>query len=54
MDAVRIDATEPQSAVDRQARTIQMMALGLALGLLFAVSFLIFGPLYNLLTVRWS
>ncbi len=103
MDAVSIDATGPSPALDRHARTIPVMALGMALGLFFAISFLIcvttylipglpvshamltlflpgfelltwqsfclglvesfvwgwyvaliFGPLYNFFTLRWS
>ncbi len=103
MDAVSIDATGPPHALDRHARTIPVMALGMALGLFFAISFLIcvttylipalpvnhamlplflpgfelltwqsfclglvesfvwgwyvaliFGPLYNFFTLRWS
>lgn len=103
MDSVRIDATGPPRTLDHHARTIPVMALGMALGLFFVISFLIcvttylipglpvshamltlflpgfelltwqsfclglvesfvwgwfvaliFGPLYNFFTLRWS
>ena len=103
MDAVSIDATGQPPALDRHVRMIPVMALGMALGLFFVISFLIcvttylipglpvshamltlflpgfelltlrsfclglaesffwgwfvaliFGPLYNFFTLRWS
>ncbi len=103
MNAVSINAIRPPPAVDRHAQAIPVMALGMALGLFFVISFLIcvttflipglpvshamltlflpgfelltwqsffiglvesfvwgwyvaliFGPLYNFFTLRWS
>jgi hypothetical protein len=41
MDSVSIDAIGPPPALDHHTRTIPVMALGMALGLFFAISFLI-------------